>query len=104
MNLQSKLSQAELDEVQAQWNTLFQEFETAFNAGMDVHDASVMTLANKANALIQAFTGGDPAMEKSFQNMYSTEGGHNVLAQHGVKISAELFAFIANAMKEAKGK
>lgn len=101
---QDKLSREEMTQVQKAWETLFKEFETAFNTPKTVSDTFVIQLGRRANALIEEFTGGDPEMEKSFQKMYSTEGGHNVLAQHGVNVSAELFQFIANAMKAAKEK
>lgn len=101
---QDTMSKEELSQVQEAWETLFKEFEAAFNAKIDVSHASVIKLGHSANALIEEFTGGDPEMKKSFQKMYSTEGGHNVLSQHGVKVSAELFQYIANAMKAAKEK
>ncbi len=101
---QRKMSKEELAQGQAAWETLFNEFETAFNAKKELTDPSVIKLGQKANALIQEFTGGNPEMEKSFQKMYKTEGGHNVLSQHGMTITAELFQFIANAMGAAKGK
>ena len=101
-NRQSKMSKEELAQGQAAWETLFNEFEVAFNAKKQVNHTSVIELGHRANALINEFTGGSPEMEKSLQKMYSTEGGHNVLAQHGVNVSAELFQFIANAMKAAK--
>lgn len=101
---QSALSKEEFAKGQAAWETLFAEFEQAFHAGKSLADPSVITMGQRANALIQEFTGGDPEMEKSLQKMYDTEGGHNVLSQHGVKVSAELFQFIAHAMGEAKNK
>ncbi len=101
-NRQSKMSKEEFAQGQAAWETLFKEFEVAFNAKKEVSDSSVIKLGQRANALIQEFTGGSPEMEKSLQKMYSTEGGHNVLSQHGVTVSAELFQFITYAMKAAK--
>jgi len=99
---QSEMSKEEFAKGQVAWETLFKEFDTAFQAGKMVTHPEVIKLGQRANALIQEFTGGDPAMEKSLQNMYATEGGHNVLAHHGVKISAEFFQFVAQAMGEAK--
>jgi DNA-binding transcriptional MerR regulator len=99
---QSALSKEEFTKGQVAWETLFAEFEQAFQAGKYLNDASVIAMGQKANTLIQEFTGGDPEMEKSLQKMYDTEGGHNVLSQHGVQVSAELFQFIANAMGAAK--
>lgn len=101
---ESKMSKEELAKAQVDWEDLFKEFKLAFQAGKPVTHPDVIKLGQKANALINAFTGGDPEMEKSLQNMYSTEGGHNVLSQHGVGINAEEFQYLANAMGAAKAK
>ncbi|MFI4937263.1 MAG: MerR family transcriptional regulator [Candidatus Berkiellales bacterium] len=99
---QSALSKEDLAKGQAAWDTLFKDFDIAFKAGKAISDPIVIQLGQKANALIQEFTGGDPEMERSLQKMYDTEGGHNVLGKHGVNVSAELFQFISRAMHEAK--
>lgn len=101
---QNALTKEELAQNQADWEILFKEFEVAFNANKSLSDPSVVALGQRANKLVQDFTGGDPEMEKSFQSMYKSEGGHNVLAQHGINMSAELFQFMAHAMGEAKRK
>lgn len=101
---QKALSNEELERVRLDWELLFKEFENAFNAGKKSNDTSVILLGKKANALVKEFTGGDPELEKAHQAMYQTEGGHNVLASHGVKMSAELFQFMAQSMAEAKKK
>ncbi len=103
-NRQNSLSKEALAKGQAAWESVFKEFEKAFQDGKNVSDPTVILLGQKANGLIQEFTGGDPEMEKSLQKMYDTEGGHNVISQHGVKVSAALFQYIANAMQEAKQK
>ena len=99
---EKSMSKEDFTKIQAEWETLFKEFKTAFSAGKPITYPDVIKLGQKANALINAFTGGDPEMEKSLQSMYSTEGGHNVLAQHGVGINADEFQYLANAMKAAK--
>ncbi|MBS0288392.1 MAG: MerR family transcriptional regulator [Proteobacteria bacterium] len=99
---QNALSKEEMENYQAEWEAVFKEFAEVFNAGFPVTHKDAVALGKRANALILAFTGGDPEMEKSLQNMYATEGGHNVLSGHGMNISAELFQFIAKAMGEAK--
>lgn len=99
---EKSMSKDEFTQVQTEWENLFKAFQDAYQSGKAVTHPDVIKLGQKANALINAFTGGDPEMEKSLQNMYSTEGGHNVLSQHGVGISAEEFHYLANAMKAAK--
>ena len=81
---------------------LFEKFNKAYQAGKKVTDPTVVTLGKEANTLVREFTGDDPEMLKSFQTMYKTEGGHNILAQQGVEVSAEVFQYLSQAMKEAK--
>jgi DNA-binding transcriptional MerR regulator len=56
------------------WAEVMAGFEAARVAGTDPADPSVQVFAAKARELLQAFTGGDPAMYQSLQRMYDTEG------------------------------
>lgn len=101
---EAKLTDAEKGEIHQKWMALFAEFKEACQQKKDLTDPSVLKLGQQANEYVRGFTGGDPAMEASHQKMYSTEGGSNVLKQHGVDLSQEVFEYMAKAMGAAKAQ
>lgn len=103
-NRDAQLSEAEKQKVHEDWMNLFEGFKKAYAEKLEVTDPKVIRLGELANEYTKAFTGGDPNMEQSHQKMYQTEGGSNVLAQHGVDMPQEVFEFMAKAMGAAKAK
>ncbi|HIB08825.1 MAG TPA: hypothetical protein EYO20_03085 [Gemmatimonadetes bacterium] len=60
-------------------------------------------MARKSAALIQEFTGGDPAIAASLGNMYRTEGGENVSSSYGMNTSPELWEYMSRAGAVLRG-
>jgi len=56
-----------------EWTELMQNVRAHMRAGTDPKDPRVQELARKWRALIDEFTGGDPAIEESLRNMYKSE-------------------------------
>jgi phytoene/squalene synthetase len=59
---------------QQDWADLIAEFDAERLAGTDPADPKLQPLVERWNALIQAFTGGDPGIAASLKRMYDEEG------------------------------
>ncbi len=59
---------------QQDWADLIAELDAERIAGTDPADPRVQALADRWQALIQAFTGGDPGIAASLKRMYAEEG------------------------------
>lgn len=99
---EANLSEEQKQDINKKWMDLFAAFQQAHQAELPINSPTVIALGQKANEYVEAFTGGDPKMTASFQNMYRAEGGSNVLSQHGVEISQAVFEYLAKAMGAAK--
>lgn len=93
---------ARIEQVQAEWLELFEQFRAAQEKGADPASQPVQVLARKALGLIQEFTGGDPGIEGSLSKMYKQEGGPKVMAQHGVQMAPGLWDYMQKAMAAAR--
>jgi DNA-binding transcriptional MerR regulator len=89
-----------LQQVQQEWQDVFDGFRKAHAKGLAPNAPEVQQLAATSNALIAEFTGGDPGLQHSLNQMYQDEGGHNVLQSHGYDVDPALFAFM-NQAREA---
>jgi len=86
------MRQAEQD-----WATLMAEVRVEMEKGTDPGSPSVLALARRWRTLIEAFTGGNPEIEKSLRTMYRSEPVHqkiqgapepNMLSYMGKAMSA----------------
>jgi DNA-binding transcriptional MerR regulator len=68
---ESGMRQAEKD-----WTTLMAEVRVEMEKGSDPNSPAVQALARRWRALIEAFTGGNPEIEKSLRTMYQSEPVH----------------------------
>lgn len=59
-----------IQEAQAGWRELFEKFGSAMEAGIDPAGEPVQALARTAKSLIEEFTGGDPGIQRSLNNMH----------------------------------
>ncbi len=59
-----------IQEAQAEWRELFEKFGSAMEAGIDPAGEPVQALARKAKSLIEEFTGGDPGIQRSLEEMH----------------------------------
>ncbi|MFB3131548.1 MAG: TipAS antibiotic-recognition domain-containing protein [Rhodothermales bacterium] len=67
--------------------------------GTDPASETVQRLAEKQRDLVQAFTGGDPAMAQSLKTMYEQEGPAKASRS---MIDPEVGAYMAKAMAAAR--
>jgi len=77
------------------WATLLAEVRAEMEKGTDPSSPEVVALARRWRALIEAFTGGNPSIEKSLRTMYQSEPVHEKIA--GVP-EPGMMAYIGRAM------
>jgi hypothetical protein len=65
--------------------------------GVAPEDPRVAELARRAAALVEAFTGGDPAIAESLGRMYRQEGPARVLESRGITLAPGLWEYMARA-------
>jgi len=81
---------------QQDWADLIAEVEAERVAGTDPTDPKLQDLVRRWNALIEAFTGGDPGIRQSLQKMYDTEGPET--ASRGA-VNAEAMAYMQQVLQ-----
>jgi MerR family transcriptional regulator, thiopeptide resistance regulator len=69
-----ELGEDGMAKAQQDWADLIAEFDAERIAGTDPADPKLQPLVDRWNALIQAFTGGDPGIAASLKRMYDEEG------------------------------
>jgi hypothetical protein len=84
-----------MERAQQDWAEVIAGFEAARQAGTDPGDPQVQALAGRARGLLEAFTGGDPAMYASLKRMYDEQGAEH--ASRGA-MSAETAEYMGRAM------
>lgn len=99
-----EIGEERIQQVQAEWKTLFDQFRAEMKKGTDPASKRVQKLARRAQALIEAFTGGDPGIEQSLSRMYQKEGGPQVLNRHGYELDQELWVYMGKAREAIKGE
>jgi DNA-binding transcriptional MerR regulator len=67
----------------ADWTALLAEYAAEMHKGTDPADPKVQALEKRRQALVNVFTGGDPAVEQSLKRMW-TEQGDKLCAQFGM--------------------
>ena len=80
---------------QDDWAELIAAVEAEREHGTDPADPRVQELMGRWQALIQAFTGGDPGITASLKRMYGEQGAEH--ASRGA-MSAELQDYVGRAM------
>ncbi|GAB4382277.1 MAG: MerR family transcriptional regulator [Elainellaceae cyanobacterium] len=70
---QELLGEEQIRQVQADWQNLFEQVRVEMAKGTDPTSEPVKALARRSIELIQAFTGGDPGIEQSLNQMYQQE-------------------------------
>jgi DNA-binding transcriptional MerR regulator len=93
-----ELGEARIRKGQEDWAELFQAFGSAMQRGLDPADAEVRPLVERAQALIEEFTGGDPGIRRGLARLYREEGGENVMARQGMRPPEGLWAWYGRAM------
>jgi len=88
------VGQARIKEVEAQWPILMDEVRAAIERGDDPKSPASRELARRWQSLVEEFTGGNPGIRESLNNVYENEshvGGMDVEAMR------PLFDFISQA-------
>ena len=91
-----------IDQAQQEWQQIFEQFRELYQKHEPASCGAAQKLAKRSLELIDMFTGGDPKIRQSLQNMYDSEGGENVLDQSGMDVDKALFAYVSEAMELAK--
>jgi MerR family transcriptional regulator, thiopeptide resistance regulator len=81
---------------QQDWADLIAEFEAERAAGTDPADPKLQPLVERWQALVEAFTGGDPGIRASLQRMYDEEGPEK--ASRGA-VNADVMEYAGRALK-----
>jgi len=78
------------------WAALIEEVRVEMEKGTDPMAPQVVALARRWRALIEAFTGGNPEIEKSLKTMYQNEPVHEKI--QGMPFHPGMMAYIQKAM------
>lgn len=70
---QESLGEERIQQVQADWQDLFDQVQVEMAKGTDLTAEPVKALARRSIELIQAFTGGDPGVEQALNRMWQQE-------------------------------
>jgi DNA-binding transcriptional MerR regulator len=84
--------------VEAEWPALIAEVRSAMEQGIDPASEQVQRLARRWMELVRAFTGGDPAIEKSLGSMYRQEPA----LRERAGIDPAMFEYVSRAMTAAR--
>jgi DNA-binding transcriptional MerR regulator len=84
----------------ADWAELFAQLTVEMNKGTDPADPKVQALEKRRQALVEAFTGGDPGIAQSLKRLW-TEQGDKLAAQYGY--DPKLLEYLAKVAEAAKG-
>jgi DNA-binding transcriptional MerR regulator len=85
---------------QQDWADLIAEVQQAVQVGLDPKSEEGRSLAARWDALIEAFTGGDPGIRESLARMYQAEP--DIAAEHGYRPDPTLSGFLDAARESAK--
>lgn len=92
------LSQEKAIEYDQAWREIFDGLAHLQSQGVDASDPQTKVFAVKSRELLQLFTAGDKSIEESINTMYQQEGGGQMLRNHGLDVSDELYAYYEAAL------
>ncbi len=82
----------------AAWQELLAQYKVEMDSGTDPADPKVQALEKRRQALVNAFSGGDKAVEENLKRMW-TEQGDKLCAQFG--IDPKVMAYLGKAAEAA---
>ena len=88
------------ERVTKDWNELFADVEAAL--GEDPGSARAQGLADRWQALVSEFTGGDPEIQKGLNAMYADKANWPAEEKDRVQINPEVWGFIMKAFEARK--
>jgi DNA-binding transcriptional MerR regulator len=83
------------------WQELLAQLKVEMDSGTDPADSKVQALEKRRQALVNAFSGGDKAIEENLERMWK-EQGDRLCAQFG--IDRKLIAYLDKAVEAARQK
>jgi DNA-binding transcriptional MerR regulator len=83
----------------AAWQELLAQLKVEMDSGTDPADPKVQALEKRRQALVNAFSGGDKAIEENLKRMW-TEQGDKLCAQFG--IDPKVMAYLGKAAEAAR--
>jgi MerR family transcriptional regulator, thiopeptide resistance regulator len=92
-----QVGEERIQQVQHEWQELFASYEKAMNEGLHPASDEVQALARRSAALIGEFTGGNPGIARSLDNLYASEGPEKVMAGHGMQMAPGLWEYMGQA-------
>jgi DNA-binding transcriptional MerR regulator len=95
------LGEKGMRQAQQDWADLIEEVRVEMERGTDPLSPQVAALASRWRALIEAFTGGNPEIEKSLRTMYQNEPVHEKI--QGMPYHPGMMAYIQKAMSAISG-
>ena len=69
-----QLGDDQIRQVEQEWAEIFATLKAEMEAGTDPADPKFRPLIERSRELLKMFTGGDPGIERSLQNLYEQEG------------------------------
>jgi len=90
------LGEKGMQQAQQDWADLIEEVRVEMEKGTDPTSPQVVALGRRWRALIEAFTGGNPEIEKSLRTMYQNEPVHEKI--QGTPHHPGMMAYIGKAM------
>ena len=90
-----EVGEERIRQAEAEWTELMEQVRAEMEAGADPSDERVQALAARWMGLVAEFTGGDPGIERSLNNMWSQE--ENI---HGIDTAEtrELGGYVSRAL------
>ena len=85
---------------QAAWTELLAQYGAEMEKGTDPADTRLQELEKRRQALVNAFTGGDPAIAQNLKRLW-TEQGDQLCAQFG--IDPKVMAYLGKVAEAANG-
>lgn len=83
------------------WNDVIPKVRTAMQNGVDPTSPEMLVLARRWKALVEEFTGGDPAIARAVKTMYDHEGP-TLKKKLGNVPTSEMFAYISKSFAAMK--
>lgn len=83
---------------EAEWPQLIAKAQALMEAGAAPADPQVQAVARRWKELVAAFTGGDPGIAQSLNQMWQDQGPE-MAGQMNLPFDPKLFAFITQAQK-----
>jgi DNA-binding transcriptional MerR regulator len=98
-----QLGQERIQQAQEDWAELIAEVRAEMDKGTDPAAPEVQAMARRWMDLVNAFTGGDPGIERSLGRLWN-EQGDTIAAQHDSRYDPRgVFEYIGQSMAAVKG-